>query len=239
MIPATRFRHVYWLWALFFTLGCVAIALHAFDYLSRDFNPRNPFHPSFAQAGWAVPAHFFAAGLALLLAPLQLSPALRARWPGLHRIGGGLYICAVAIGGVSGLLLAPRAQGGWATGSSFLLLGVLWLIFTGIALTRALQGRIAEHRRWMLRSVAMTFGAVTLRIYLGLGIAVLGLPFATAYLAAAWLCWPVNLLLIERYLRRAPLPAPHPPGHGMRSAFPPSSRLKAALKVDFEVNPQS
>lgn len=222
-MTATRLRAAQWLWALVFTLGSLAIAAHAFDYLFRDFNPRNPFHSSFARAGWAVPAHFFAAGLALLLAPLQLSNPMRARWPGLHRVGGWLYVCAVAIGGVAGLLLAPRAHGGWSTGSSFLLLGLLWLGCTGLALAHAVQGRHVEHRRWMLRSVALTFAAVTLRLYLGGGIALLGLSFSSAYLAAAWLCWPVNLLLVELHLRRRPTPgAAHSPGPGMRSAFPPA-----------------
>jgi len=187
---------------LLFTLACIGIALHAFDYLLREFNPRNPFHVSFAAAGWAVPAHFFGAGLALLLLPLQFSTWLRGRWPAMHRTAGWLYVLAVLIGGVSGLILAPRAQGGWSTGSSFLLLGLIWLVATGLALRHALARRHAAHRRWMLRSAAMTFGAPTLRLYLGLGLGVFGLGFSEAYLLAAWLCWPVNLLLVEIYLRR-------------------------------------
>jgi len=215
---------VRWIWAVLFTLSSAAIAIHAFDYLYREFNPRNPFHSSFALAGWAVPAHFFGAGLALVLAPLQLSRSLRSRWPALHRAGGWVYVSAVMIGGVAGLLLAPRAQGGWTTGTSFLLLGLLWLACTGRALALAVQGQPQAHRRWMLRSAALTFSAVTLRIYLGVGIALLGLNFGHAYLAAAWLCWPVNLLLVELYLRRYPLPDPAASrAPDMHSASPPAA----------------
>jgi uncharacterized membrane protein len=216
-------RHAVRVWALLFAASSLAIAVHAFAYFSQDFNPSNPFHVSFAAAGWAVPVHFFGAGLALLLAPLQLSGGLRARWPALHRVGGWLYVLAVLAGGVSGIALAPQAQGGWAVGASFMLLALLWLLATGLAVFHALRGRHPEHRRWMLRSVAMTFAAATLRLYLGLGTAALGLPFASAYLAAAWLCWPVNLLLIEIYLRRAPQPRLQPRrGGGKRSAFLPA-----------------
>ncbi len=209
------------LWALLFIASSVYVAFHALGYLFRDFNPGNPFHVSFSVSGVWVPMHFFGAGLALLIAPLQLSGRLRARWPSLHRTGGWLYVLAVAAGGVSGIALAPQAQGGWAVGASFLLLGPLWLAATGLALFHALQGRNQDHRRWMLRSVAMTFAAATLRLYLGVGIAGLGLDFATAYWAAAWLCWPVNLLLVELYLRSAARPLPRR-GVGTHSAFHPA-----------------
>ena len=45
----------------------------------------------------------------------------------------------------------------------------------------------------------MTFGAVTLRIYLGL-FALAGVPFEEAYPAVAWLAWVPNLLLVEWFL---------------------------------------
>lgn len=187
-----------------FAFACLAVATHAFAWLYQAFDPRNPFHGSFAAAGWPVPAHFFAAGLALLLAPVQYLSGLRRRAPRLHRTCGWLYVAAVATGGVSGLLLAPRAQGGLANAVSFAALSLLWLACTGLAIRHAIAGRLEAHRRWMLRSIALSFAAVTLRVYLGLGIAVLGLPFDTAYLAAAWLCWPVNLLVCE-WLLRGPL----------------------------------
>lgn len=202
---------------LLFVLVCTAIAAHAFHYLFQSINPHNPFHASFAAGGWAVPAHFFASGLALLVLPLQFAQALRSRWPALHRVPGWLYVLAVLIGGVSGLLLAPRAQGGWATGLSFLLLALLWLGSTGMALYCAIRGRFDSHRRWMLRSAALTFAAPTLRLYLGLGIGVVGLGFPQAYLLAAWLCWTLNLLAVELYLRRRSAPSAHAPDTGLGS----------------------
>lgn len=201
-----------------FALSSLAIAAHAFAYLFQAFNPRNPFHTSFAAAGWPVPAHFFAAGLALVLAPVQYLSGLRRRAPRLHRASGWVYVAAVLIGGISGLLLAPRAQGSPANAVNFALLSSLWLGFTYLAIHHAIAGRWEAHRRWMLRSIALTFAAVTLRLYLGLGIAVLGLPFATAYLAAAWLCWPVNLLACE-WLLRGPLRS----GAGRPQAFRPAA----------------
>ena len=56
------------------------------------------------------------------------------------------------------------------------------------------------HRRWMVRSLAMTFAAVTLRIYMPLA-GVLGFDLMRAYPAIAWLCWVPNAVLVELYLR--------------------------------------
>ncbi len=194
------------LWGLF-ALSCAAIAAHAFGYLYVEINLRNPFHRAFASAGVSVPLHFFGAGLALLVAPLQWLGGVRRRWPRWHRMLGWLYVLAVLLAGSAGLLLAPRAQGGWSTGASFLLLALLWLAFTAFAVIHAIRRRFEQHRRWMLRSVALTFAAVTLRIYLGFGIAALRLDFATAYLLAAWLCWTLNLLAVELWLRWRQTPA--------------------------------
>jgi hypothetical protein len=53
----------------------------------------------------------------------------------------------------------------------------------------------------MIRSFALTLAAVTLRIYLPLGIMLNHGDFYTPYRAIAWLCWVPNLLLAELWLR--------------------------------------
>jgi hypothetical protein len=69
---------------------------------------------------------------------------------------------------------------------------------------RAVQGRLDEHRRWMVRSFALTFAAVTLRLQLPLAAAA-PIDSLDAYRAIAWLCWVPNLLAVEAFLAwRAP-----------------------------------
>ena len=53
----------------------------------------------------------------------------------------------------------------------------------------------------MIRSFSLTFAAVTLRLYLPIGI-VSGLTFEQIYVATAWISWVPNLLVAELYLRR-------------------------------------
>lgn len=48
----------------------------------------------------------------------------------------------------------------------------------------------------MIRRYALTFAAVTLRIYLPLS-QVAGLPFDPAYQTISWFCWVPNLIVAE------------------------------------------
>lgn len=183
-----------------FTLLCVAVAAYAFAYLYGEYRTGDPFAAQFAVSGWDVPAHFFAAGLALLLVPLQLSASVRRRVPRLHRLGGLLYVVAVAIAAVSGFSLAANAQGGIASTLGFTTLSLLWPLATAIGIRHAIAGDTVAHRRWMCRSIALTTAAVTLRLMLGVGV-LLQWPFMPVYIAAAWLSWIVNLAVCELILR--------------------------------------
>ena len=53
----------------------------------------------------------------------------------------------------------------------------------------------------MLRSFALSFAVVTLRLWLPLA-AWLGLDPVESYRLIAWFCWLPNLLLVELHLRR-------------------------------------
>ena len=53
----------------------------------------------------------------------------------------------------------------------------------------------------MIRSFALTFAAVTLRLYLPFP-PMMGFTFVEGYRVIAWLAWVPNLALAELYLRR-------------------------------------
>mgnify|MGYP001455804868 CR=1 FL=1 len=148
------------------------------------------------QVAWAVYAHLSGSLWALATGPWQLSDRLRQRSLGWHRWLGRSYVLGVLVGGVGGLGLAPHAETGLVAGVGFGTLGVLWLAFTALAFVRIRSGDLAAHRRWMVRSYALTLAAVTLRIYLPLG-ALAGVGFEAAYPAIAWLCWVPNLVVAE------------------------------------------
>ncbi|MCR0985017.1 DUF2306 domain-containing protein [Roseomonas populi] len=150
----------------------------------------------------ALTVHALSASIALLVGPWQFLPGLRARCIALHRALGRTYAVAVLVAWLSSIPIALHAETGAVASAGFLALGAAWIATTAVAVERAMQRDIAAHRRWMVRSYALTAAAITLRIYLGAGIA-LGIPLTVVYPAIAWLCWVPNLLAAEWWVRRA------------------------------------
>ena len=142
-------------------------------------------------------AHFLASAIALAVGPFQLNARLRAKRLDLHRWLGRTYIVSVLVGGTSAVIMAVRSSGGMAAHTGFGMLGVLWVLTAVLAYRRIREYDIADHRRWMLRSYALAFAAVMLRIQLPLAIGVFGIPFDQSYPAIAWLCWVPNLVFVE------------------------------------------
>lgn len=155
----------------------------------------------------ALYAHIAIAPLVLALLPFQFSNRLRVRRPGLHRWMGRTYALGVLVSGVAALSLAANTAAGPVAGLGFGLLGILWIVVTARAVWLALQRWIAEHRVWMIRSAALTFAAVTLRLELPVLEMTLGIE--TGYPVVAWSCWVPNLIVAEWLVRRKqalPLP---------------------------------
>lgn len=152
-------------------------------------------------------AHFLFGPIALLVGPFQFLDRLRKRRPALHRRLGWVYVTCVAFSGLAGFALAIGSFGGLTTHIGFGLLAVIWLYSTGQAVRHAIAGHYAVHRDWMVRSFALTFAAVTLRVYIPI-LAALGTPFPEVYQTVAWLAWVPNLIVAERFfVRGARVPA--------------------------------
>ena len=176
---------------------CLAVSLYAvgvYGLLPVGALVHPDMKPAYEARAGTIALHVFSAVVALALGPFQFSQGLRARRPKLHRVMGRLYLgVGVLVGGLSGLYLAAGAFGGPAARLGFASLALAWL-YTGWKAYSAIRGGdIASHRAWMVRNFALTFAAVTLRIYLPASM-LAGVPFEVAYPAIAWLCWVPNLL---------------------------------------------
>jgi uncharacterized membrane protein len=182
----------------------VANALQALRYLL----PHVPFPAeidNFSQRRMALSLHALGGAVALLAGPLQFVPGFRESNWNRHRLLGWIYCSAVLLGWCASIWIAPHAQTGWIAASGFLALGAAWIAATGLAARFILRGDAMTHRRWMIRSYALTAAAITLRIYLPVSF-VLHVPFSIGYPAIAWLCWIPNALAAEVYLRFVPTP---------------------------------
>ena len=212
--PSTwRTRSAFW-WIL---LSALAIAVYAplpyaLNSLADLSSNGEPLAANYAERSAVIRTAFYLhigfGGLTLLLSPFQFATRLRNRAPHVHRAVWRIILVSIAIGGVGGLVLAPHSLAGPVGTVGFGLLAVLWVAFAATAF-RAIRRRDVEtHRRWMIRTFALTYAAVTLRLWLFVLMAVQsGLAgvdpetaFRRAYLIVPFLAWVPNLLVAERYL---------------------------------------
>jgi len=154
--------------------------------------------------------HITFGGLALLTGWSQFVGRIRRRYLFFHRILGKGYVVVCLFSGTAGLYLAFFATGGIIASLGFGGLALSWLFSTSKAYLAIRAGRIDEHRAWMTRSYALTFAAVTLRLWMPIFSMGLGMAYWTAYLIVAWLCWVPNLLIAEILIRKARVREPFP-----------------------------
>ncbi|MFE5672136.1 DUF2306 domain-containing protein [Agromyces sp. NPDC056523] len=213
-----------WTWILLTSLGIAAFAV--VPYLTAPLAESSGGLAS-SYDGRPLPVlvafyvHVVGGGLALVLGPLQFWRGLRTRHPLVHRSIGRTYLVAVGAAAVAGLVLAPVNQAGLVGLVGFGTLAVLWLL-TGWRGYRAIRARdVASHRAWMMRNFALTYSAVTLRIWLPLLIVAqipfagpdgfdAGAAFANAYAVVPFLAWLPNLVVAEWLIRRRGLPSYQP-----------------------------
>jgi len=141
-------------------------------------------------------------GLAMLLGPWQFVAEIRQLWPALHRWAGRLYVGCCLISGLAAYPVAFGTIAGPVAAAGFAAMATAWLGATLLAWQAIRARRIAAHRRWMIRSFALTLSAVTLRFLLLLPLAwPNAVAFMTFYSGTAWASWILNLTLAELYLR--------------------------------------
>ncbi len=146
--------------------------------------------------------HIIPGGIALLIGWPQFVKKLRNRRIEFHRALGKIYLLAILTSGVAGLYLAFYAEGGAVAQIGFLGLAISWLFTTTMAYITIKQKKIESHQNCMIRSYALCFAAVTLRIWLPLFTNVWGMDFIPAYRIIAWLAWVPNLLVAELIVRK-------------------------------------
>ncbi|WP_417688885.1 DUF2306 domain-containing protein [Roseibium sp.] len=199
MQTVSRFHQVL---AVLAAISCLAIALVSYRFVPLGVAEAMNFMAHHLGGNeLLLYGHIAIAPLTLALLPVQFSARLRNARPRLHRWLGRVYVLLILGSGLASFDLAAKTTAGPLAGAGFALLAIFWLGTTLMGLLEGYRRNIPAHRRWMIRSAALTFAAVTLRLYLGSSMAA-GLSFSTAYPAIAWLCWVPNLIIAEFYLRR-------------------------------------
>lgn len=205
---------------LLFTVAIVFGLVLAYPYLSLDIdNSRLEVRDSLHYS--VLVAHIFTATVALVLGPLQFMPRIRARRR-IHRTLGRVYLLAGVLPSAVATIPVAVWSGRPLTQIGLTTAAVLWLITGGLAYRAARRRDFVAHRAWMMRNYALTFLAVTARILVP-ALLLVQLPFrADAGSIGAQapsmipigqtLGWIINLIVVERLIRRAPAHRKPPSG---------------------------
>jgi uncharacterized membrane protein YozB (DUF420 family) len=197
----------------------VVVAFVAFSlppYLTLD--PALSRVPRPAEHAWHFPvlvAHVVFGSVAILTCVVQVWPWFRQRYPVAHRRIGRVYVLGgVLPAGVSAVAIGAVSPFGPLNQVGTVLMGLLWLAFTVAGFRMARQRRFVDHRRWMIRSFALTASIMSNRIWAVVAVVVyspqLDTTFGGSEVAlgqavsgtAAWLGWVVPLLVAEWWLER-------------------------------------
>jgi uncharacterized membrane protein len=147
--------------------------------------------------------HISTSLVVMLAGVIQFSGSVLKRFPGLHRAAGKLYIILILfVSAPSGLVMSFYANGGFWPRCSFVIVSILWWIFTWLAYRAIRRHDISQHIAWMVRSYALTLTAISLRLYVLVLPSFILLHPREMYTLVAWLSWVPNLVLAEWVVRK-------------------------------------
>ena len=197
---------VFWLLGIIVFFLIISLSWNALSYFNFDQGYGFLRLKQAAIAtGLYLPAyysHVLAAGAILTLGFFQLNTRISLRWRKLHRFIGKCYAYGILFFAAPGGLVMSFFihRGPWVL-TSFILQCTCWFAFTAMAVIKIRKGDVTSHRKWMWRSYALTFAAVTLRLYVFFSTSSYDLSQPEAYGIIAWASWVLNLVVVEIYLR--------------------------------------
>lgn len=219
---------VVWISALIFGLYIAAFYFGSvIDGTPDQWNKALPrlYDPHTPLATLGIALHFGAGTILLLLGPVQLIGAVRARVPRLHRWIGRVYGFTALMAGLGGLafIALQGTIGGWPMNLGFGLYGALVVVASVETVRNAMWRRFDVHRAWALRLFALVIGSWLYRMDYGFWkILAHGAGHTSAFDGAfdvvmSFFFYIPNLIVAEAFIRARWLHAR------------PSARIAAAL----------
>jgi hypothetical protein len=147
---------------------------------------------------YAFYLHVLSSLFVLLAGATQFTNYFLRKHKKVHQLVGKMYVYIILfISGPGALVISFYANGDVIAKTSFVILSLLWILFTALSFFYVLKKDFVKHRAFMIRSYALTFSAVTLRLYAFVLPHVIHLEAKEEYALIAWASWTINLLAAE------------------------------------------
>lgn len=199
-----KFSKVYFFIIAFFAIGVgiYPLAYFLFEMKGGLFGTKMPEVLTNTNWNIAFYIHISFGAFAMLTGWPQFVEKWRQQKMNLHRTLGKIYLISVLISGITGFYIALYATGGIIASLGFIGMSLVWLLTSTQAYRKIINLNINSHRKWMIRSYAITFSAVSLRLWLPALQFGIGLDFMTSYKIVAWISWVLNLFIAEWIINR-------------------------------------
>ena len=163
------------------------------------------FDGRFAAHPTATLLHVLPGGVFLVLALLQFSPRIRSRHLQFHRYLGRFLILAGFLAAATGLffgILMP--YGGFGETAVIVLVSAVFLAALVRAYVAIRGKRVALHREWMIRAVAVAIGVSTVRVVgaaFDVVLSPIGVRPADVFVLSLSTGWGITLVAAELWIR--------------------------------------
>jgi len=171
----------------------------------EHFLDTHHYNPGFYEYPVTIRLHVGLGGLFLALALLQICTRIRGAFPRVHRVVGRVAVAAGLVSGVTAVLAIVLFP---FSGSGMVFFVAPFAIYFAVALVRgyvsARQRKFAEHRRWMIRALAIASAIATQRLIFLPTLAVFGTDEFTirwASMFAFTLAFIIHSIAAEFWIR--------------------------------------
>jgi uncharacterized membrane protein len=147
--------------------------------------------------------HVFSSLLILCAGFTQFSNYVLKYHKKLHRLIGKIYAYDILlINFPAGMIMAFYANGHLPSKIAFIILDCLWFWFTYKAVAAIKVKDIKSHKKFMIRSYALTCSAITLRMWKIILSDLFNINPETLYIIDAWMGFVPNLIFAEWLIKK-------------------------------------
>ncbi|ONI84651.1 hypothetical protein ALI22I_29370 [Saccharothrix sp. ALI-22-I] len=204
-------------WVLLLAIYCIGFAVTGgwrYVIFDESISLASPARPELPWQYPIIALHVIFGAIAISTAWVQVWPWFRNNHPRWHRRIGYVYFgLGVFPSGILAFPVAFLATSGHGPRMVLGVMGVLWMISSVAGLRAARGRRFDDHRRWMLRSVALTTCIATARPFVYGQVALLGWLLPDTYPASRdtfvlseamglFIAMMIHLVFVEWYLLR-------------------------------------
>lgn len=125
--------------------------------------PHDFVRPIYTEQPFPIALHAVAGVIFWLAVPLQFSTRVRQSNPRLHMVSGRMVMLAALVLSLSSfwLIIFNPPVAGWLHSATLLATGMGTLFAFSMALWAVKRRKIAQHRAWVMRAIAIVYGAST------------------------------------------------------------------------------